>query len=42
MNAEKLNLAFDAPEKPALYKVIFESADAKLQGQDDLFVQAPA
>ncbi|MGH9539746.1 MAG: hypothetical protein ACRD3H_17610, partial [Terriglobales bacterium] len=42
MNAEKLNVAFDAPENPALYKVIFESADAKLQGQDDLFVQEPA
>jgi pimeloyl-ACP methyl ester carboxylesterase len=41
MNAEKLNVAFDAPENRGIYNVIFESVEGKRLGQDDLFVQDP-
>jgi pimeloyl-ACP methyl ester carboxylesterase len=41
MDAEKLSVAFDAPENRGIYKVIFESVDGVRLGEDDLFVQDP-
>jgi hypothetical protein len=42
MNAERLSVAFDAPEIRGIYKVVFESRDGVRLGADDLFVQEPA
>lgn len=41
MNAEKLNVSFDAPENRGIYKVQFESSQGEKLGEDDLFVQEP-
>lgn len=39
MNVETLSVTFDAPDSIGIYKIVFESTEAKRLGEDELFVQ---
>jgi hypothetical protein len=42
MNADKLDVSFEAPGIRGIYKVVFESVENKRLGEDELFVQDPS